>query len=301
MGAVLLVAFVSACLATSLAGHGTSASADGPTQYYDTDFTLSLQRDGQWSFVTIAMLMADDGTGDFQTKAAAARADVIARFDGAVPIADAEVSAQYVLNSFRWADRTATWSYNPSGKPTGLTGDADAVAAAAASWATVGANFHFSGDDPTTAIPRTCQDVTDGRNTVGWYAQSGSVLAMTCTYWNSSGNATEFDMEIDPAWNWTTNLSNIKVDLQSVVAHEFGHALGLKHPCDFTHPATCSASDRVAMMYGSYTSGTNNRIQQSDDIAAILTLYGGSAAPTPMPVPRAVLTHHVAMAVIAHE
>ncbi len=301
--AVLSLAAIGAvCLALALAGQAPAVGAETRDQFRDTDLTLALQRNGELSFVTVELLLADDGSGNFEAQADAARASVLARFPGAVVVANAQVSAQYVLASFRWANKTTNWNYNPAGKPASLTGDANAIAAAAASWATLGANFGFSGGNATAAAPGACQDVTDGQNTVGWYQQSGTVLAMTCTYWNQLGNATEFDMQIDPSWSWTTSSSSITVDLQSVVAHEFGHALGLKHPCDFNQPTTCSAADKAAMMYGVYTSRTNKRVQQSDDIAGIIALYGASTAavtPTPVPVPQPVLPYRVPIAGIA--
>lgn len=311
MGRILwLVVIVAACLSFAMTRQAPAARAEVTSQFHDTDLLLAIPREGQLSFVSIEMMMADDGTGNFAAQVDAVRSSVLSQFPGAVPVVDAQVAAQYVLASFRWSNRTTNWSYNPTGKPATLTGDAGAVAAAADSWGTLGA-WRFTGGNSTTAAPGACQNVTDGQNTVGWYPQAGSVLAMTCTYWNSLGNGTEFDMQIDPAWAWTTSLTNIGVDMQSVVAHEFGHALGLKHPCDFTQPATCSASDRAAMMYGSYTGGTIKRLQQSDDIAAIQALYGASPMPVstptptpiaaPMPTQTAVLRFHVSLPFVSHE
>ena len=52
----------------------------------------------------------------------------------------------------------------------------------------------------------------------------------TCSLWTDDGSgmhtATEFDMQLDPEWDWSAG-GDTNVDLESVVAHEFGHALGL--------------------------------------------------------------------------
>jgi len=48
---------------------------------------------------------------------------------------------------------------------------------------------------------------TDGQNTVGWGELPGSTLARTCVWFSGFGspsNAVEFDMQIDPDWDWTT-------------------------------------------------------------------------------------------------
>jgi hypothetical protein len=243
---------------TWLGGAGaTPAHAGNADQFRSADITLATEANGQLSFVTFDLLMADDGTGDFEAEASALHADLLASFSGAVAVQEGQVSAQYLLAPYSWHNNRANWAYNPSGKPAGLVVDASAISDAAASWGALGANFSFANDGLTTAAPNGCQNVPDGRNTVGW-APIGHVLAMTCTYWNTREGATEFDMQIDPTWAWTTETSVIRVDLQSVTTHEFGHALGIDHPCDFTHPATCTDSNRAAVMYGSYTMGRTN-------------------------------------------
>ena len=254
----------------------TPAHAGDADQFRSADWTLATEANGQLSFVTFELLVKDDGSGDFDAQASALHADLQARFPGAVAVEGGEVAAQYVLAHYSWHNNRANWAYNPAGKPAGLIVDTAAISDAAASWGTLGANFSFASDGLTTAAPNGCQNVPDGHNTVGWAPIGHGVLAMTCTYWNARDGATEFDMQIDPAWAWTTETSVIKVDLQSVVTHEFGHALGVDHPCDFTRPATCTDSNRAAVMYGSYTMGTNKRVQQPDDLAAIMAVYGAN-------------------------
>lgn len=305
-----LVALVFAA-ATWLGGAGaTPAHAGYADQFRSADLTLATVANGQLSFVTFDLLMADDGTGDFEAEANALHADLLASFSGAVAVEAGEVSAQYVLAHYSWHNNRADWAYNPTGKPAGLIVDAAAISAAAASWGTLGANFSFANDGSTTAAPNGCQNVPDGRNTVGWAPIGHGVLAMTCTYWNTRDGAVEFDMQIDPTWAWTTETSVIRVDLQSVITHEFGHALGIDHPCDFTQSATCTDANRAAVMYGSYMVGTNKRVQQPDDLAAITAVYGRNAAgPTSpsqaqsQPITPAsqqpLLGYHVAIAVLS--
>jgi len=304
-----VAALAAGCVLITLARDSQPAHADTADQFVSADLTLALPSDGDPSFITFEMLMADDGSGDFDARAAAVHNGILSQFPGGVPVTDGQVSAQYLLKRYKWLDNRPNWSYNPAGKPGSLIGDTAAIGAAAASWGALGANVSFVDAGITTATPGACQNVADGRNTVGWRALPAGVLAMTCTYWSASAGATEFDMQIDPSWLWTTNLSVMRMDLQSVVTHEFGHALGLDHPCDFTRPTTCDSTDRTAVMYGSYLAGTNRRTQQPDDIAGILAVYGPDEMhPLPGPAPVAaqsmlqpILPYHQAFAGIIHE
>jgi hypothetical protein len=99
------------------------------------------------------------------------------------------------------------------------------------------------------------------------------------------------------------------MDLQSVVTHELGHALGMDHPCDFSRPTTCDPSARTTVMYGTYLAGTNRRTPQPDDIAGILAVYGPTESPAPSRLAppaqqsalQAVLPYRRAIAAIARE
>jgi hypothetical protein len=283
-----------ACVLVTLATHARPAHAETNDHFLPNDFTLALPGHGEPSFVTFEMLIAEGSASDVAARAALVRQQMLAYFPGAVPVAEGEVSAQYLLKRYRWVDTHPTWAYNAAGRLAGLIGDAGAVQAAAESWGTLGANVRFTDAGTTTATPDACQGVTDGRNTVGWHSLPGNVLAMTCTNWSPSTGATEFDIQVDPNWAWTTEASFIRMDLQSVFTHEFGHALGIDHPCDINQVATCTTTDRNAVMYGGYAGGTNKRAQQPDDIAGLIAAYGATpgtdarASTTPTrPVPAA--------------
>ncbi|MGE5595556.1 MAG: matrixin family metalloprotease [Hyphomicrobiales bacterium] len=257
-----------------------SAGAEAPNGFRDEHLDHVVPYNGEWYNVAIRFFMFDDGSGDFEAEAAAARAEMVSRFPGAIERTDDGVSAQYVLNGYWWSSHSASWHYNPAGKPASLSGDSGAISAAAAAWGQVGVNFAFSGGSTTTAGTGACGGSSsglDGTNTVGWGAQSGSVLAVTCTWYSQSGSprpATEFDMQIDPDWSWTTG-GAIQIDLQSVVTHEFGHALGLGH-----------SANSSAVMYASYCAGCNKRALTPDDISGALAIYGPAGGqPTPTPPP----------------
>jgi Matrixin len=189
-------------------------------------------------------------------------------------VSDSGLTAAYVLSGFTWTPGTTNWSYDATNAPAGLAGITTAISAAAGAWGATGATFHYTGGGASSNGTGACAGSRDGLNTIGWAAQSGSILAVTCS-WYSGGAGTEFDMQIDPAWTWTTSGAT-QVDLQSVVTHELGHALGLGH-----------SADASAVMYFAYTQGTIKRTPQADDVAGELSLYpaAGGSSPTPSPSP----------------
>lgn len=261
------------------------ASAEDGGSYRDFSTTLLVPSGDQWYTVQFQFLMEDGGTGDFAAQAAAARAEMVARFPGAIEQKPGEMVAQFVSNGYLWTQHTAAWSYNAVGKPSGLTGELAALNAAANSWTAAGASFTYTGGGTGSGNTGACSGSgLDGANTLGWAPQSGAVLAVTCTWYGQSsnpGNAIEFDMQIDPGWDWTTG-SSINIDLQSVILHELGHALGLGH-----------SADSSAVMFASYCQGCNKRALAPDDIAGITSLYGAgspnppAATPTPANTPPA--------------
>lgn len=266
----------------AVAYFGTSgARAETNPAFHDVDAYYLVYEDGQWFTVKVGFFMFDDASGNFEAQKAAARADMLARFPGAVEVDTESVTAAYVTSGFKWMSGSASWGYNGAGAPASVSGQANAAMQAAAStWGQQGAAFQFTGGFPSGNGTGACGGGTDGSNTVGWGQQSGSVLAVTCSWFSSQGSpyksAVEFDMQFDPDWNWSTG-SPIQVDLQSVALHEFGHALGLNH----------SASG-AAVMYASYSNGSNKRTPDADDIAGLLAIYpagGGNPTNTPTNTP----------------
>lgn len=277
LAALAILAWGAAVVAVT--GGARPARAEAGAEFVDEHLVAAIQHDGEWYYVQFQMLIRVDGPGGPEAAVAAARAQMLARFPGAIEVEEGEASAQYVLNGYWWAERTASWGYNSAGKPGGLSGEQQALALGASAWGSTGADFSFSGGGPSGSGTGACGGGgLDGANTVGWASQGGSVLAVTCTWFSQGGNpkpAIEFDMEFDPDWNWTTG-SPTQVDLASVATHEFGHALGLGH-----------SANGSAVMYASYSQGSLKRTPTGDDVAGIMAIYGasGGGGPTPTSTP----------------
>ncbi len=248
-------------------GGSAEAARNGGPKIEDHDVTLEIVRDGKTYTLQADFLLLNDGKGHADADLRAAKEQLLANLNQTAGQTAGFSSSGYVLAGYSWANHTASYGYNAAGKPSSLGGDLAAVQASANTWSTAGANFSFTGGGTTTVSAGACDGTHDGVNTVGWKQQSGSILAVTCTLYGGANEA-EFDMQISPGWNWTTG-SAVNVDLQSVVTHEFGHALGLNH-----------STNSSAVMYASYTAGTLKRSLTADDLAGLTAIYGTGSGST---------------------
>jgi hypothetical protein len=279
MAPFLFMAVVAWSAAAFLYAGSSRANAEALPHYRDVDIDLMIPGpDGQWDMVKIDFFMHDDGTGNFEADAEAARTDMLARYPGSYEVVPG-VTAAYVSLGFTWASNTASWAYNGAGAPAGISGTAGgAIIAGASAWGSSGTNFHFTGGGASGNSTGACGGGgRDGFNTIGWVQQSGNILAVTCSHYTGN-SAVEFDMEFSPSWGWTTSISP-NVDLQSVATHEFGHALGLGH-----------SAQSSAVMYYAYSSGSLKRSLTADDIQGETALYGATGGATPTPTSSATST-----------
>lgn len=256
----------------------TDVQADTGERFRDVETVFLVPRGGELYYVKVDFFMFDKGDGSFDDAAETARAEMLARFTDAIEFGPGSASAAFVTSGFKWMSGSASWGYNGTGAHAGVSGTAGgAMQAAAGTWGQQGAAFAFSGGGASGNGTGACAGSTDGSNTVGWGAQSGSVLAVTCSWFGSTGSpfkpAVEFDMQFDPEWNWTTG-GAIQVDVQSVALHEFGHALGLNH-----------TPTSGAVMVASYQNGTDKRTPAQDDINGIIAIYGASGGGGPTNTP----------------
>ncbi len=98
-------------------------------------------------------------------------------------------------------------------------------------------------------------------------------LAVCLNYRDSNNKLSGFRITINQEYTWYTgtgNPSSSQFDLQSIVTHELGHAVGLDH----TQSSHCPNSSSMATMCaGSPIGKTWQRSLSSDDKSGIRSLY----------------------------
>lgn len=173
----------------------------------------------------------------------------------------------------------STWTYrvNFSSVPATIgAGNAQAfITNAYNTWAgVVGSKVTFSqGGDTYTAAARF-----DGQNIVAWGRTSGTALAVTYTWYNSSGVAVEIDTIMNKkfTWYWSNPVTWTAgqtcayqgvYDAQNILTHELGHTVGLddKYTSGFVNNT----------MYGYGSKGeTKKDTLTTGDIAGAKAIYG---------------------------
>lgn len=153
-----------------------------------------------------------------------------------------------------WNIRDIKWYLNTSGQGSGKS---TPLKSAMSAWTNVTSANH----NLTYAGTTSAGFVTDGRNTVKWGTGdgcSGSCLALTALVLQSGQVIKETDITFNAGYTWKTDGTDY--DVQTVAAHEFGHALGIHHTEKTTTPRPT--------MYASYF-GTGGRTLESDDKYAL--------------------------------
>ncbi|MGE0461210.1 MAG: matrixin family metalloprotease [Vicinamibacterales bacterium] len=201
----------------------------------------------------------------------------------------------YLKFGFRIGDRTVDVKWSVAPVPyfvnerdiPGVTAAElrDAAARATATWQSVPATtvgFQYQG---FTVTPPTGMD---GRNTLGFLDRPDldRVLGSTSLLLDSAtGALLEADIFFNTRFQWSAAPQGEpgRVDLESVVLHEFGHFLGLGHSAIGETERTATGGRRVigsgAVMFPiALTPGAvADRALQADDAAAVMDLYAVDA------------------------
>lgn len=96
----------------------------------------------------------------------------------------------------------------------------------------------------------------------------------------------EAHVRLDARRRWATTPLDGSLNLDVALAHEFGHALGLLHPCETEGAADirCGADSPDALMNAEYDAMAQP-VLQDDDRAALCSLYGPREPLTPPSTP----------------
>lgn len=188
------------------------------------------------------------------------------RPESAVESAKRDRTQCYLLSGQKWS-LPVNYTINPAnaqGIPESQF--VSAVSSAANAWDNATPRSLFSG----YSVDYSAQFAQlDGKNFVGFYSMPGSGIIGGTTAWYDTDLRyfVEFDTFLNTDYFWGDATQNASVmDIQNVVTHELGHALGLGDVSDFR----CSA----ATMFSSTAIGeTGKRTLESADITGIRKIY----------------------------
>jgi hypothetical protein len=159
----------------------------------------------------------------------------------------------YSLNGYKW-NKTLEWSFNSGSTPSGLSvTSVESKLKAAMSNITnsdnscgfadiVSATHKYLGrkaKGPNIDASGNCT-TNDGQNAVGFGDLPAGTLGVACT-WFSSGIAVNSDIKfnkVDHKWTTspTSDSCSNKFSVEGVMTHEAGHAFGLGHVSEASHP-----------------------------------------------------------------
>ena len=102
----------------------------------------------------------------------------------------------------------------------------------------------------------------------GDYADPGVIGVTTFWYTRTSKQLVEFDILLNTDYMWgDASVNSSKMDLQNIITHELGHAIGL----DDIYNTVCSS----VTMYGYSDEGeTSRRTLEQPDITGLQKMYG---------------------------
>jgi predicted Zn-dependent protease len=194
---------------------------------------------------------------------------------------------KFLTPKVRWQDQTLPVSYtiNPNNTAQPNLNSSEVVSAvlnAAEEWDNYTSKdlfMNYSYNNISIDYNATPGD-QDYKNVIGFGNYSDSnVIAVTTVWYNPATRAiVEFDIMLDIDWVWgdaaaqcnsdetVTDSSCEVMDLQNILTHEFGHAIGLGDVYD----STCSE----VTMYGYSSYGeVKKRTLEQPDIIGLQTLY----------------------------
>lgn len=164
----------------------------------------------------------------------------------------------------QWFNPTVTFYINPNSRDLSQNCIIQQIVDAAESWNDrSGINLQYAGLSERTTINSTDENVIFFRE-----ESSGDTIAVTYTWYTRKNGITAFDMVFYDAWAYFDLTGNCPAAcdagfyLQTIAAHELGHAIGLDHN-------RCTTS--IMYPYASYCGGD---LLSGDDETCVQKLYG---------------------------
>ena len=263
-----------AILSATLGVVRVRAQAPAPSVVCVTGVIDGTARDGTAIQTVLDMLLVVPAGQDQQTATAAALQAAGARAPG---LFDIPLARQpFVANGYLWPqlfdksklNNLVTQLYNPAADPTGGQALAPFLKAQATWSAVRGSSFRYAyGGQTTLGV------AVDGINTISWSPPvfGGDVLGITTTIYRLiDGVILDADIQLFLGFPW--HVDGTDFDVQAVVLHELGHALGLGHS-----PYTSS------IMYAAYQ-GVRRTLDVIDTDSVVYLYPAHAPAPPPPPL-----------------
>jgi len=185
-----------------------------------------------------------------------------------MPDSSGRVHPDYVLgvNAQRWSGMQINWYYNPANQPGNLDTNAviNAIKVGAARWSGM-CNITFNYLGLSSNAPNMYGDssTVDQVSVFGWGVLQGSdsVYSALTKTWFIGSNMIDADIMMNITQSWTIT------EVEGIMTHELGHALGLNH----------SNEQQSVMFANPYNPVTYMRTLRGDDAYGCAILYGAAS------------------------